>query len=271
MYAKLFTSIYQGTLRGNSRGLLVFTNLLAHADSAGHVDIHPRAIADEVGLAPDEVRAALDELEAPDVESRTPNEDGRRIVRLDDHRAWGWRIVNYAKYRAIKNEDDRREQNRLAQARWRAKQSGAQSASVSEHKHDKPESAQAEAEAEAEAINTEPTALDVSAAPNRPPACPTDKIVALYHKRLPMLPSVAVMTAARKRSLSARWREVVSADKMSAQEGEEFFDWFFSKAAESAFLTGRVEAQKGRRPFRATLDWLMSPTYFPRVVEGQYK
>lgn len=164
MYAKLFTSIYQGTLRGNSRGLLVFTNLLAHADSAGHVDIHPRAIADEVGLAPDEVRAALDELEAPDVESRTPDEDGRRIVRLDDHRAWGWRIVNYAKYRAIKNEDDRREQNRLAQARWRAKQSGAQSASVSEHKHDKPESAQAEAEAEAE--------VDKYKAPSELPALP---------------------------------------------------------------------------------------------------
>lgn len=119
--------------------------------------------------------------------------------------------------------------------------------------------------------NIEPTALVVSAAPNRPPACPTDKIVALYHKRLPMLPSVAVLTDARKRSLSARWRDVVSGDKMSAQEGEEFFDWFFAKAAESAFLTGRVEAQKGRRPFRASLDWLMSPTYFPRVVEGQYK
>ena len=39
MYAKLFTSIYQGTLRGNSHGLLVFTNLLAHADKMGQVEI----------------------------------------------------------------------------------------------------------------------------------------------------------------------------------------------------------------------------------------
>lgn len=119
MYAKLFTSIYQGTLRGNSRGLLVFTNLLAHADQNGIVDIHPRAIADEVGLSHEQVCEALLELEAPDPESRSPDEEGRRIVRLDEHRAWGWQVVNYLKYRAIRSEDDRREQNRLAQQRWR--------------------------------------------------------------------------------------------------------------------------------------------------------
>ena len=121
MYVKLFTSIYQGTLRGRSNELLVFTNLLAHADMHGHVDIHPSAIADEVGLTKEQVRDALIELEAPDVESRSPENEGRRIIRLDDHRDWGWRIVNYVKYRTIKNDDDRREQNRIAQAKWRDK------------------------------------------------------------------------------------------------------------------------------------------------------
>ena len=37
VYAKLFTSIYQGTLRGNSHGLLVGTNRLAHCDKHGDV------------------------------------------------------------------------------------------------------------------------------------------------------------------------------------------------------------------------------------------
>ena len=146
MYAKLFTSIYQGTLRGHSHGLLVFTNLLAHADSMGIVDMHPRAIAEEVGLSVDQVRAALDVLEAPDDESRSPEEDGRRIVRVDGHRAWGWRIVNYLKYRAIRSEEDRREQNRLAQERFR-KKSKPRSAEVS---HDQPRSAHTEAEADTE-------------------------------------------------------------------------------------------------------------------------
>jgi hypothetical protein len=137
MYVKLFTSIYQGTLRGKSHGLLVFTNLLAHADSTGAVDVHPNAIADEVGLTVDQVRAALIDLESPDPESRSPENEGRRIIRLDGHRAWGWQIVNYVKYRSIRSEDERREQNRLAQERWRNKnkQSKPQSATVS---HDKP-------------------------------------------------------------------------------------------------------------------------------------
>lgn len=134
MYAKIFTSIYQGTLRGDTHGLVVFTNLLAHADSNGWVDIHPKAIAEETGLSVDQVRAAIHGLESPDPESRSPEEEGRRIVRLDEHRDWGWRIVNHGKYRAIRNEEDRREQNRLAQQRWREKNKP----SVSKPKRDKP-------------------------------------------------------------------------------------------------------------------------------------
>ncbi len=121
MYAKLFASIYQGTLRGNTHGLVVFTNLLAHADLSGCVDIHPMAISDEVGLTLAEVQAALLSLESPDAESRSPEEDGRRIVRLNEHRSWGWRIVNHGKYRSIRNEEDRREQNRRAQEKFRNK------------------------------------------------------------------------------------------------------------------------------------------------------
>ena len=147
MYAKLFTSIYQGTLRGNSHGLLVFTNLLAHADKDGVADIHPRAIAEEVGLTIDQVRAALVVLESPDDESRSPEEQGRRIVRLDEHRAWGWNVVNYVKYRSIRDEDDRREQNRRSQANWRAKRDA-------DNKQSKPPSA-AVSTCHVESANTE--------------------------------------------------------------------------------------------------------------------
>jgi uncharacterized phage protein (TIGR02220 family) len=122
MYGKLFSSLYQGTLRGRSDEILVFTNLLAHADQHGNVDKHWKAISDETGLSKERVEAAITTLEAPDAESRSPELDGRRITRLDDHRAWGWHIVNHGKYRAIRSEDDRREQNRQAQQRWRNKQ-----------------------------------------------------------------------------------------------------------------------------------------------------
>ena len=141
MYGKLFASLYQGTLRGRSDEILVFTNLVAHADSRGFVDKHWLAIAQETGLSIEQVKAAIEVLEAPDPDSRSPEENGRRLVRMDEHRAWGWRIVNHAKYRAIRSEEDRREQNRLAQERFRDKSNKS--------KPRKPRSAKAEAEAEA--------------------------------------------------------------------------------------------------------------------------
>ena len=41
----------------------------------------------------------LAKLESPDLTSRTPDHEGRRIIRLDPHRDWGWQIVNFTKYR----------------------------------------------------------------------------------------------------------------------------------------------------------------------------
>lgn len=143
MYVKLFSSLYQGTLRGRSDEILVFTNLLAHADSYGVVDKHWKAISEETGISRERVEAAILNLEAIDPDSRSPEAEGRRIIRMDEHRAWGWKIVNYGKYRAIRNEDDRREQNRLAQERFRNRHSNIS-------KPRKPPSSQAEAEEEEE-------------------------------------------------------------------------------------------------------------------------
>lgn len=147
MFGKVFASLYQGTLRGQAHEILVFTNLIAHADREGYVDKHPRAIAEECGLSIEEVRAALGTLEAPDPESRSPDEGGRRIMRIDDHRAWGWRLVNHLKYREMRNEEVRREQNRSAQERARGKR--RESATVSSGSA---ESANAEADAEAGSV-----------------------------------------------------------------------------------------------------------------------
>ncbi len=156
MYGKLFASLYHGTLRGHAHEILVFSNMIAHADKDGFVDKHWRAIAEECGLSVDEVKAACQKLEAPDPESRSAEADGARIIRVDDHRAWGWRITNYAKYRAIRSEEDRRIQNRDAKRREREKlanlsQCQPPSATVS---HGQPRSAHAEAEAEEEAVTT---------------------------------------------------------------------------------------------------------------------
>lgn len=150
MYCKLFASLYQGTLRGKADEILVFTNLLAHCGVNGTVDKHFRAISEETGLPIERVKAAIEVLESPDPESRSPEENGARIVRLDEHRVWGWRIVNYGKYRAIRSEEDRAEQNRIAQQKWRERNKSKPPSA--ESKQDKPkERNQGEAKEEAEA------------------------------------------------------------------------------------------------------------------------
>jgi hypothetical protein len=38
----------------------------------------------------------------------------------------------------------------------------------------------------------------------------------------------------------------------------------------SRFLTGKAEPGPGRKPFVATLEWLLRPKNFAKVVEGTY-
>lgn len=162
MYGKIFASLYQGTLRGNAHAILVFTNLIACADRHGQVDKHWRAVADEVGLSVDQVRAAIAFLESPDEESRSREHDGARLVRLSDDRGWGWQIVNYRKYRDIRNEEDRTEQNRAAQERTRARRADSKKVSQRQPASSGDASMSAkgdgDAHAKAEAASVEPRA-----------------------------------------------------------------------------------------------------------------
>lgn len=147
MYAKVFTSIFDGSMRGHADLLLVFINLLCHADRDGRVDRTCKTISDETGISVRRVTAATAALEAQDLESRNKKENGRRLRRIDPARSWGWVVVNYEYYRNLRNELDRREQNREAQQRHRQQKS----ARVSKSKRRSDQSAQVEAEAEADA------------------------------------------------------------------------------------------------------------------------
>ena len=152
MYAKVFGSLWNGSLRGERDAQLVFIYLLANCNDVGEVEIIREKIVDDTGVGKertDDVHEALNVLESSDPLSRSPIEDGRRIVRLSPERNWGWRIVNYDYYRKIRNELERREQNREAQRRWydRSKQS---SSDISNPKPTSAISAQAEVEEEAQ-------------------------------------------------------------------------------------------------------------------------
>lgn len=285
MYAKLFTSIYQGTLRGNSHGLLVFTNLLAHADREGFADIHPRAISEEVGLTLEEVKAAIAVLESPDDESRSPEEQGRRIVRMDEHRIWGWKIVNYVKYRSIRDEDDRREQNRIAQANWRAKQADSkqrkpESATV---KACSDESAHTEAEAEAEAEDQKRLSADkpLTADPEKHDskqerlAQVTSEAIATYNATLAkpagLLPAIRRVGLDKRRQQVFRCvkvaREICAEQHGSDRITAEFWEAYFAACAQDDFLSGRGPYTNGHANWLPDFEYLTRPATLLKVYE----
>jgi len=123
MYSPLFAALYQGSMSGKSDMLLVWPCILAHADPRGNVDLHPRVIAALTGLSQDRVDAAIAELEADDPESRTmdPVYGGKRMVRLDETRRWGWFVVNHLLYRKMASLGAVRAQAAERQARRRAR------------------------------------------------------------------------------------------------------------------------------------------------------
>lgn len=122
MYGKLFAQMYDGTLatKGPWEALVTFQQFIILADRHGVVDMTPEAISRRTTVPLPIIQAGINALEQPDQQSRSPDEDGRRIVPLDEHRPWGWRVVNYGHYRKIRSEEERREYHREYMRRKRS-------------------------------------------------------------------------------------------------------------------------------------------------------
>lgn len=115
-----------------------------------------------------------------------------------------------------------------------------------------------------EPLDIEPTVLVPSPKVERTPAAPISEIVELFNAKLPQLPRCEVVNDARKRTISARWREVVAEQKFTKDQGLEWFADFFDHVRGSKFLTGKV------KDWKADIDFIFTPTKFARIVEGAY-
>lgn len=98
---------------------------------------------------------------------------------------------------------------------------------------------------------------------NGPPPCPHLKIIDLYHEILPELTEVRVWEGGRESKLAARWK----GDK--ERQNLEWWRDFFASVRGMPWLMGERVGQDGR-PFKCTLEWLVSPTNFAKVIEGNY-
>ena len=145
-FGKVFAGLYEGSMLG--AGVHVFAlwpYCISRSDAHGRVEVNPRLAAVILGCSIPEVEAALDYLLRPDPESRSKEEDGRRLVRVGQ---FAYRIVNYMKYRDIRDAESRREYQR----EWvKEKRTGRRPSTHVDSRHVSTKSTQAEAEAEAEA------------------------------------------------------------------------------------------------------------------------
>lgn len=123
MYGKIFESMYDGTLSADWKAMVVFQQFIVLADSEGVVDYTPPALSRRTGIPLDIIEHGIEKLEQPDKYSRSADCDGRRIVLVDEHRPWGWLIVNYEHYRDIAKQSDKREKTKERVRKFREKQS----------------------------------------------------------------------------------------------------------------------------------------------------
>jgi len=167
VFGKLFASMYDGTLASNGpwQALVTFQQLIILADQEGNIDMTPQAVARRTSLPLEIIQRGIEELAKPDPMSRTPDEEGRRIVLLEEHRSWGWRIVNYQKYRELRKAEDRREYLRVKQQESRERRGMSTRVNTRSTKINTSTDAEAEVEVEAEAEAGNTSATRKRAAP----------------------------------------------------------------------------------------------------------
>ena len=103
---------------------------------------------------------------------------------------------------------------------------------------------------------------DSSSAKAKP--CPIQKIVDLYNKTVNYLPATKVLADLTKKNIGARWKSDEKFQKMK------FWAYLFKYCEDNEFLSGRSQGTQDRKPFRASLDWIVKPSNFAKIVNSNY-
>ena len=115
-YTKLFSTIVSSSLWAeDSDTKVLWITLLALSDANGEIGGSIPGLAQIAGIPVDSARTAITRFLAPDPDSRTKDNDGRRIEEVDG----GWRLLNYKVYREKLSQADQKEQARVRKQRQR--------------------------------------------------------------------------------------------------------------------------------------------------------
>jgi hypothetical protein len=119
MYGKLFASTFSGSMMASGPEVFaVWAYVIAHAVGSS-VELNPKLLSVLIGSTPERMQTAIDTLCAPDPASRSKEHEGRRLLREGEYQ---YRVPTHEKYRAIRDEEDRRDYNRDAKRRQRERE-----------------------------------------------------------------------------------------------------------------------------------------------------
>jgi len=127
-FGKIFRTLYNGSMVGKGTDVFalmgyVIANMepgdVADPESDFYLELNPVLLAAIFGATPERMEEAIKFLCSPDPRSRTPDYDGRRLVREGQ---FLYRVVNGRKYREKLHKQTRRSSKALYQQRFRRKQ-----------------------------------------------------------------------------------------------------------------------------------------------------
>jgi hypothetical protein len=108
-YSKLFSEIVTSSIWSeDDKTRIVWITMLALKDKDGFVAAAIPGLANAARVTVEECEKAITKLESPDKYSRSVDNEGRRVKRVDG----GWMVLNHLKYRDKRNDEERREYQR---------------------------------------------------------------------------------------------------------------------------------------------------------------
>jgi hypothetical protein len=120
-FTKLFSSITTSTIWCESSDTrVVWVTLLAMANRRGQIWGSVPGLAKVAGVSMEACEMALKRFMEPDTYSRTKVAEGRRLEEIDG----GWKLINYIKYREIRDETEMRSYKAAKQREYRKAAAG---------------------------------------------------------------------------------------------------------------------------------------------------
>jgi len=118
MYGKFFSSTFTGSMFGAGTDVFALWGYVIANTVNSAVELNPKLLAVVLGSTEDKIESAIDYLCRPDPRSRNPEEEGKRLIKQGQFQ---YHVVSHQQYREMRNEDERREYNRLKMQESRAR------------------------------------------------------------------------------------------------------------------------------------------------------